>query len=437
MNKDLINGLPADEQAVAEKLSSAAEMMKLAESFQWSLETQLMDAYQSKKVGMEQRPFMKFLTPIGWAIAAVAVVLLAGWMMRSLSPGLQPAVEPTITQEASFESDVRTGTICTGPLAIAHGFAVFLTNEDKSGFLTVDNGRSVDELRSFRWSADGEQLAVFGNTTGSGNIFVTQPSNPRIDLILSNPELGYIVDGDWSRDGKQFVLWSLQNNQKIYLLNMDGTGFLEQPIGVQILGVPQFTPDGKGIIFYGADSTSAGLFEVLLDGSPARLISSLVEDATAFGFSPDGSQLAYVESDRTIGEARLIAEGLASREKVILASWSIPEGSGSSLPNAANLSWAPDGKSIVFDLGRSPSDRFIFVTYVESRSMIRVADSAYAPAISGDGNCLAYVSNKQVFLLDLTEVSPQTVTARRLLIGDLPDGRGNADSRLDRLGWKP
>jgi WD40 repeat protein len=284
---------------------------------------------------------------------------------------------------------------------------------------------------------DGKQLAIFGNTTGSGQIYVTDPSGGKLGILLSKPELGYIMDGAWSRDGKQFVMWSLDNVQRVYLLNLDGTGFSEQELDQQVFAVPQFTPDGKGIVFYGADETSTGLFQVALDGSQTKVISRLVEDGTGFGFSPDGSQLAYVESDRTRGEARLITEDLATREKVIFTPWTIPEGSGSSLPNVANLSWAPDGKSIVFDLGRSPSDRFVFVAYVETRSMVRVADSAYAPAISADGKCLAYISNNQVFALDLSGVSETSITATRLLVGNLPDGRAVADTRLDKLQWRP
>jgi hypothetical protein len=65
-----------------------------------------------------------------------------------------------------------------------------------------------------------------------------------------------------------------------------------------------------------------------------------------------------------------------------------------------------------------------------------VVDSAYAPTISSDGKCLAYISNKQVFLLDLTRVSSSS-TATTIFLADLPAGRAISDYRLDKLGWKP
>src|SRR5215216_5135063 len=308
MNKDLINQLPADEQALAEKISTAAESMKLSQNFQWNLETQLMDTYQSKKGGAGQSWFMKFAAPLSWGVAVFIVVLLLSWALRSLLPELQPAAEPTATQAESFVANVRSGDICAGPLAVVHGFSAFLTNEHRTGFVALSTGNLIGEIRSFAWSADGKQLAIFGNSWGSGNIYVTDPSGRQVDYLLSNRELGYIMDAAWSRDRKQFVMWSLENNQTVYLLNLDGTGFIEHGLEQYIFAVPQFTPDGKGIVFYGTDATSTGLFQVMLEGSQTKVISRLVEDGTGFGFSPDGTHLAYVEMDRTTGEARAVSE---------------------------------------------------------------------------------------------------------------------------------
>ncbi len=434
MNKDLINQLPADEQPVAEKISSAAETMKLSQSFQWNLESQLMDAYKSKQEGVQPSPFMKFLAPAGWAIAAVCGVLLLGWIFRSLLPGLQPAAAPTPTQEVSFEDSVRTGNICSGPLAAAHGFAVFLTNADKTGFVTLDEQKAIGELRSFNWSPDGQRLAIIGNTLGSGNIHIADASGMRIKSLLPVGELGYTMDAAWSRDGKQFVVWPMQNHTAIYLLNADGTGLVEKQLGMMVLSLPQFTPDGKSIIFHGSDSTSAGLFETTLDNSQTRVISALVEDKSSHAFSPGGSHLAYIEMDRELGEARLVSQEIATGSKAILGTLPVPKGSGSSLPKTANLSWSADGRSLVFDIGRGANDRAVYLAYADGTGMIKAMDAGYAPSISADGKCLAYISDRQVFLLDLTSIS---LTATPVLVADIPVGRAIADYQLDKLQWRP
>ncbi len=292
-------------------------------------------------------------------------------------------------------------------------------------------------MRSFTWSKDGKQLSILGNTTGSGNIYLADPVSGQLNPLLSAGELGYMMDAAWSRDGKKLAIWSAQNNKVLYVMNTDGTGLVEEQLKVQILGTPQFTPDGMSVIFYGADTSSAGLFEMMLVDSQVALINSSVEDATSYAFSPDGAHLAYMEYDRDLGEAKLISEDLTAREIAILGTLPIPKGSGSSVPETANLSWSADGKYLVFDIGRGANDRAIYLAHADGTEFIKVIDPGYAPAISADGKCLAYINNKQVFLLDMSGVSSGSTTVTTMLLADLPVGRGIADYRLDKLRWQP
>ena len=437
MNKDLLNQFPADEQPIASKLNSLVDDMQISQSFEWELETQLID-----KAKMRTQPvqnwFTKIMIPIGWVGAAVCGVLLLSWAIRSLVPNQPIAAGATPIPEVSFEARVRQGNICAGPLALAHGFDVFLTNPEKSEFATLDAGKTIGELRSFTWSADGKHLAILGNTTGSGNIYLTGPTRAPLQPVLSKSELGYVMDAAWSRDGKQFVVWSTQNNKMLYLLNADGSGLVEKRLDMQIFSTPQFAPDGKSIIFYGADASSAGLFEVRLEDSHIRVISALVEDESAFAYSPDGSRLAYVAMDRVDSGAVLMVEDVETRAIIALpGSLSIPKGSGSSIPDAANLSWSADGKSLVFDFGRGANDRVVYLAHAAGTGLVKVADSAHSPSISADGKCLAYISNKKVYLLDVAGVSKSSITSTPLLLADIPVGRGIADYRLDKLQWRP
>ena len=114
----------------------------------------------------------------------------------------------------------------------------------------------------------------------------------------------------------------------------------------------------------------------------------------------------------------------------VLATLPIPKGSGSSIPDVANLSWSRDGKVLVFEFGRSATDRVIYLANADGTGLVKLADSAYAPTLSATGDCLAYISNKQVYLLDLTSTH-----ATPLFLADLPAGRSIADYRLDKLQW--
>ena len=435
MNKDLLDQIPAKERPVASKLNSLMEGMQPSQAFQWELENQLMEKASSPKPA--QSWFTKIMIPVGWGIAAIAGVLLLNWTIRSFPLPPFPAAGAPATQEDSFVESVRTGNICAGPLALGHGFSVFLTNPEKRGFVAVDAGNTIGEMRSFTWSADGERLAIVGNTTGNGNIHITDPNGGKLEYLLSGWEVGYLMDAAWSRDGRQLALWSSQNNTILYLLNMDGTGLIEKQLDLQILGAPQFAPDGKSIMFYGANSNSAGLFEVNLDGSQTRLINALVEDESSFAFSPDGTRLAYVAMDRASGAAILMVQDLGTGAVMsIPGSLPIPKGSGSSLPEAGALSWSPGGEFLVFDFGRNATDSAIYLAYADGAGLIEVADSAYAPAISADGKCLAYISEGQVFLMDLIS-PPLSSTTQTFLLSELPTGKGTPNYKQDKMEWKP
>jgi WD40 repeat protein len=432
MNKDLLKQLPADEQPIAWTLDSVAEDMQVPSAFIWDLETQLIEKYETKS-RPAQGWYTKIAVPVGWAILALGAVFLLNQIIRSVAFNQPSPSGGTSAPEMSFEQNVRKGDICEGPLAVAHNFSVSLTNQDKTGFEMLDEHKTIGELRSFAWSPDGRQLAVLGNTTGNGNIYLTDVRKP-LQVVLSNSEVGYLRDVAWSHDGKQFVMWSSQNNTMVYLVNADGTGLVEKQLDVQVLGTPQFTPDGKNIVFYGADSLSSGLFEASLDGSQTRLISDLVEDESGFAFSPDGSRLAYVDIDRISGGAILMVQDLETRAIIALpGSLPIPKG----FPDIAKLSWSPDGTKLVFEFGGSASDRAIYLVYVDGTGLFKLANSAHAPTISADGRCLAYISNKQVFLLDLTGISLTSTTGTPVLLADLPIGQSIADFRLDKLQWRP
>lgn len=435
MNKDLLNQIPDDEQPVASKLASVAENMRLSETFQWELETQLMEQYKTKTQSSQPSWYTKIIPAVGWAILATGAVFLVSWTMRSVIPELQTAAAESPTPERSFEEDVRQGNRCAGLLTVAHSFSVALTDENKTSFVMLDEHEDLEEIRSFAWSPDGTQLAVVGNLAGQGRI-VVRDFGKSIQYVISSSEVGYLTGAAWSRTGKQLLMWSSQNNSLLYVVNAGGNDLVERQLNAQIFGVPQFAPDGKSILFYGADvSGSDGLLQAMVDGSQIKLISDLVEDENSFAFSRDGTHLAYIEMDRTLGEARLIAQEFQSDNKTVLATLPIPKGSGSSIPESANLSWSPDGKSLVFEFGKSASDRAVYLADVDGMGLVKLAEGAHAPAISVDGGCLAYISDKQVFVLDLG-AAPSTPTTP-VFLADLPVGRGVASFKLDKLQWRP
>jgi len=435
MNNRLFDQLSAEEQPVASQLVAIAEDMQISPAFQQELRARLMETHQTKARSVPAWR-IRIVSSLGWAILVLCAAFILNWMIRSLVPD-QAATAPRPEMQASFERSVRAGMICTGPLAAGHGFAVSLTNQDKSGLVMLDQEKHIGELRSFAWSPDGTKLAVLGNTTGHGNIYLTDPSGARLQPVLSNSGLGYLWYFAWAGDGSRLLMWSPQTQSSVFMVNADGTGLEEIRLDMQSMMNPQFSASDERIVFYGATASASGLFEVSLDGSPSRLISPLVEDESGFALAPDGSGRAYMEMDRSLGEARLVMQGNTTGSKSILGTLAIPSGSGSSLPESANLSWSQDGRLLVFEFGRSATDRAVYLARTDGSGMVKLADSAHAPAISADGKCLAYISDNKVFLLDLTGAPSSPGAATPLFLTALPAGRSPAPVLLDKLQWRP
>ena len=59
------------------------------------------------------------------------------------------------------------------------------------------------------------------------------------------------------------------------------------------------------------------------------------------------------------------------------------------------------------------------------------------PSCTADGKCLAYISNNQVFLMNLTSVFSNATAASPLLLADLPTGRDIPNFKQDKLQWRP
>jgi Tol biopolymer transport system component len=155
-----------------------------------------------------------------------------------------------------------------------------------------------------------------------------------------------------------------------------------------------------------------------------------LQPENGFAWSRDGSHLAYFEVLDTM--VRLVVERADGTHQVTIASLPIEEVLGTASTNfPVNLSWTPDGKNLILELRDKTLDPAIYLARVDGTGLVKVADSASAPTVSADGRCLAYISNDQVFLMDLTNTGLTSIW-----MANLPPGQQNT-TRMDKLQWRP
>jgi Tol biopolymer transport system component len=167
-------------------------------------------------------------------------------------------------------------------------------------------------------------------------------------------------------------------------------------------GAPNWSHDGKAIVFYSERGGSADLFVMDDKGENVRQITRTPADEGAPAFSPDGKLIAY-DTDRdgnyeiyTIG-----ADGLGPRR--------LTRHPGRDLAPA----WAPDGSKIVFMSDRDIRPEFdVYRMNPDGSAVERLTTKPtnWFPQYSPDGRRLAMHVWRDVHVMDLATKALKRLT---------------------------
>ncbi|HEY0459263.1 MAG TPA: winged helix-turn-helix domain-containing protein, partial [Pyrinomonadaceae bacterium] len=135
--------------------------------------------------------------------------------------------------------------------------------------------------------------------------------------------------------------------------------------GEKIFGILQFSPDGDSLYFRNRVSfdLAASVFQVSRFGGTPKLIAENVW--SGFGFSPDGTQMAFVRVNPNEADSHLIIKNLETGAERKLTALKLP---GVFLDNGYPA-WSPDGRKIavvVFNKIRQKANSELLVVDAES-----------------------------------------------------------------------
>jgi Tol biopolymer transport system component len=247
---------------------------------------------------------------------------------------------------------------------------------------------------NIEFAADGERL-VFADQDERSTIWAVD-FDPIRGVIAGAPRAilqGRAINSvDLSPDGSRVVFSQrLQPWEALGVVGIDGSGWSRLTDDDFYHRAPNWSPDGRRILFYSNRSHSR-MFTLLPDGSGLRELPVPPRFAgSAYPiWSPDESRLALAADDGA----------------VILDTSASPMTLVKHVPRKADefgflpFSWSPDGRSIAGTSRFSPTrDRLVFLD-VGSASVRTLAEDGKSPVWMPDSRRLLFSSRTSIMLLD-------------------------------------
>jgi Tol biopolymer transport system component len=114
---------------------------------------------------------------------------------------------------------------------------------------------------------------------------------------------------------------------------------------------PVFSPDGRSIVFC-ANGAQPGLYTVPATGGPVDQLTEGDCDGYVFDWSPDGREIAYIDSARgTVSGSLLVMDVLTKRVTRLAGPVQDWDALGAPIyrwPASGELAWSPDSRKIAF-----------------------------------------------------------------------------------------
>lgn len=263
----------------------------------------------------------------------------------------------------------------------------------------------------------GTMLVVSG-TGSASEIYAVRPDGSGQQQLTHNTVLD--GDPDWSPDGRQIVFVSAVDSEPgaparrrdVYLMIADGSGAhrLFQAAGGAGAAHPRWSPDGSQISFDSFDPAVGGFQPYVMnsDGSNVKLVRAMPGENFGLEWSPDGTRFLFLSNrgPRFVWTLHIMPADGSSDQQL-----SDDAACQSNVGRAAQ--WSPDGSHIAFSCATNLGS-WISTMRADGTNLVIVtipATQDFSPVWSPTGTQIAFTSNRaavggnpvpQVYLINAT-----------------------------------
>jgi TolB protein len=235
------------------------------------------------------------------------------------------------------------------------------------------------------WSPDGTQIVFASDRTGDWEIYLLRIGEATARRLTSAP--GRDAHPTFSPDGKTIAFQSPREGEhtNLYLMNLDGSNQRRITSHEGFAGVPVFSPDGKQIAYqWTTDMKDYQGWRIMMSapaaGAPTRPLTDGKANDQVPNWSPDGKRLVFF-SDRT-GVNQLYTMAPSGEEVRRLTSGPADD---------RTAAYSPDGRSIAFLSEREGKPGAVFLMSADGAGARRIGKEAPehgVPFFSPDGTRL-------------------------------------------------
>lgn len=255
---------------------------------------------------------------------------------------------------------------------------------------------------SVAWSPNGDELVY----SMQGSLWRQKVSSDSATELSSGP--GYDYQPDWSPDGK-WIVFSRYNNDavEVFLLNLDSGAQTQVTSGSAVNLEPRWSPDGKKLAFVSTKGTGhfhiftaeveAGNVRNLQQLTPERKSSinryyySPFDHEISPSWSPDGTEIIFISNpERYYGTGGVFRMKAATGAQP--AEIHTEETTWKAKPD-----WSRDGKRIVYSSYQGRNWNQIWVMTSRGADPFPLTYGDYdntEPRWSPDGKRIAFISNR-------------------------------------------
>jgi TolB protein len=187
---------------------------------------------------------------------------------------------------------------------------------------------------------------------------------------------------DWSPDGRKIVYQSYEKDTPgVFLVGRDGADKFRVPLSTQLNASPSFSPDGKTIAFCGSVKGNPEIFTVQSDGAGLKRLTENVAIDSTPRWSPNGRELAFTSNRQGSPQIYMMdLEGANVRRVSLAGNWN------------DEASFSPDGGRLAFAC-RNEGDFQICVMELGTGRTLQISEGPGAhenPTWSPDGTKVAW-----------------------------------------------